>query len=533
MRVVSYIRMSTAAQDASPDQQRAAIAAHAVKQGYAVAHEYADLGVSGDKTAKRPGFRRMIADGGAGKFDRIIVYDRSRFGRFDSVEYGRWVQPLREAGVELESVADGVENWDDLGGRITGLVAQEGKHALLLDISRATVRGQTAKAIENRGYAGPTPYGYRRALELRGKSRLSTLSLDPETSPIVREIFQVYARADGSLSNVAAMLNDRGVMPIRGGQRWRRNAVQRILENEVYQGDAVWGRRQKGRYHCRAGSEVVRRRRGDRITFVDPIRHRDVVPAIVPRDLFAKVQRLLRERAKATRSPASIKPLSGLVFCSCGAPMHGDGDRLRCSRSQPTVGQGRCSASRVQAAPLTAAAVEGLIARLTTPTNKARLLAALERRAAARANTGRPDRNELRARLKALEVELQTGIERIPSVPAGLVADYTAMLGRKAAERDRVAADLEAATATVPATPKVAARAVVNRLEALVVTAAGSLPAAANEALRALGLRVVVDRAASPAIGVFSITPGDLTQPGRCSVQVPRRPLLEWRQRIA
>lgn len=533
MRVVSYIRMSTAAQDASPEQQRSAIAAHALKQGYAVAKEYADLGVSGDKTEKRPAFRRMIADGAGKKFDRIIVYDRSRFGRFDSVEYGRWVQPLREAAVELESVADGVENWDDLGGRITGLVAQEGKHALLLDISRATVRGQTAKAVEGRGYPGPTPYGYHRTLELRGKSRHSTLSLDPETAPIVREVFEVYARADGSLSNVAAMLNDRGVMPIRGGKEWRRNAVQRILENEAYQGDAVWGRRQKGRYHSRIGSDIVRRKRGDRIAFVDPIRHRDVVPAIVSRDLFAKVQRLLRERAKATRSPASIKPLSGLVFCSCGAVMHGDGDRLRCSKSQPTVGQGRCSAARVPAAPFVAAAIDGLVARLTTPANKARLREAIERRATARAAVGSPDRRELRARLKALEVEIQTGLERIPSLPAALVADYSAMLGRKAAERDRVAADLEQVAATVPATPRMTARAAVDRLEALVRRAASSSPSSANEALRALGLRVVVDRAGSPTMAVFSVTPGDLTQPGPCSVQVPRRPLLEWRQRIA
>lgn len=533
MRVVAYVRMSTAAQDASPAQQRAAIAAHAAKSGYAIAHEYADLGVSGDKTDKRVDFQKMIADGAARKFDRIVVFDRSRFGRFDSVEYGRWVQPLREAGVELESVADGVENWDDLGGRITGLVAQEGKHALLLDISRATVRGQTAKAIEGRGYPGPTPYGYRRDLELRGKSRFSTLSLDPETAPIVREVFEAYAKPDGSLSNVAAMLNKRGIMPVRGGQEWRRNAVLRILENETYQGDAVWGRRQKGRYHARQGTEIVARRRGSPMAFVEPIRHRDAVPAIISRELFAKVQRLLAERAKSTRSPSTIRPLSGLVFCSCGAPMHADGDRLRCSRSHPSITRGRCSSSRVSSAPFAAAAIDGLIDRLTTPAGKARLRAEIEKRAAARLPAGQHDRQALRARLKSLEVEVQTGIERIPSLPAGLVADYTAMLARKTAERDRVAADLEEASATAPASPKLIAAAVVDRLDALVRKAASSSPTVANAALRAIGLRVVVDRSTSPTLAVFTATPGDLSLPGSCSVQVPRRPLISWQARVA
>ena len=157
MRVVSYIRMSSGKQELSPGQQRAAIADHAKRAGYTIAREYADLGISGDRTEKRVQFQQMIADGAARKFDRIVVYDRSRFGRFDSIEFGRWVAPLRDAAVELETLDGGVEDWSDFGSRVLGLVAQEAKHGFLVDLSRQVVRGQTPKAIENRGYSSPTP----------------------------------------------------------------------------------------------------------------------------------------------------------------------------------------------------------------------------------------------------------------------------------------------------------------------------------------------------------------------------------------
>lgn len=278
MRVVSYIRMSTARQEASPEQQRAAIAAHAKKAQYKIGKEYADLGASGDNAAKRPQFRQMIADGAAGKFDRIVVYDRSRFGRFDAIEFGRWVSPLRDAGVELETLAEGVESWEDFGGRIIGLVAQEAKHSFLIDLSRAVTRGMVAKAESAEGYSNPTPFGYDRSTTVVGNRRRSVLTINEQQAAIVREIFETYNAPSGSLAAVAEMLNTRGVPPIRGG-RWRRNTIGRILQNEAYIGVSAWGRRQKGRYHSRGPDGVMRRKRGAKTEFVDPIRHEGAVPA--------------------------------------------------------------------------------------------------------------------------------------------------------------------------------------------------------------------------------------------------------------
>jgi len=103
----SYIRMSSDKQDASPQQQRDEVAKLAARGGYHLVTEYADEAISGDRTDKRHGFQRMIADAGKGRFKVILCWDQDRFGRFDSVEAGFYIHPLRQAGVKLVTVAQG------------------------------------------------------------------------------------------------------------------------------------------------------------------------------------------------------------------------------------------------------------------------------------------------------------------------------------------------------------------------------------------------------------------------------------------
>lgn len=545
MRVVSYIRMSTAAQDTSPDQQREAIAAHAAKHGYAIQREYSDLGKSGDRADKRPAFRQMIADGSARRFDRIVVFDGSRFGRFDAIEFGRWAAPLRDAGVELETLDQGVEDWNDFGGRVAGLVNAEARHKFLTDLSRATVRGQTAKAQEGDGYSGPTPYGYVRHTELRGKQlrrRYSTLTVDKATAPIVREIFAAYVSPSGSLTSIAAALNDRGVPACRGGECWRPNTIRRILTNEAYVGDAVWGRRQQGRYHANSRDGIVKRRRGSGTTFIEPIRHRGAIPAIVDRDTFAKAQRLLEERHNRTRSIGETRPLSGLVYCAnCGRPMHSDGSStVRCQSSVGSLARSRrCSAVRVPTAPLVASVVRRLRDQFAAPKAQARLRATIERRVAARVRAaagGDDARSALVARHKALAAEVAAGLERVLTVPRSLVDELTVTIDRKAAERDRIAAELATMPDVRPIVPKQIAKQAAGRIVALVEAAiAPTEPAAVNAALRGLGLRITVPPARLPlevefAVGTKPDAPGDY-----CTTvpQWETVPVIRWRERIA
>ena len=47
----------------------------------------------------------MIRDSGSGEFQAVLCWDQDRLGRFDSMEAGHWIHPLRENGVHLVTVA--------------------------------------------------------------------------------------------------------------------------------------------------------------------------------------------------------------------------------------------------------------------------------------------------------------------------------------------------------------------------------------------------------------------------------------------
>lgn len=505
MRSVLYLRMSTDRQEASIAQQRDALVAFAVKQGHEIVGEYVDEGISGDETHKRRGFQAMIREAAGGGFDRIICWDQSRFGRFDSIEAGSWITPLRDAGVSLETIDGGVVDWNDFAGRITYAVAQEGKHAYLRDLARTSLRGMTAKAREAKGYfGGRAPFGYRRETEIVGHKRLSRLMPDEITSPIVRRMFEAYTEPGGSLYSVVEMLNGEGIRSPYGRAKWNRNSVRRTLMSPVYAGDYVWGRTLCGKYHGRIGDEIVARRPGQRRTKNEPIVHRDAVPALVSRELFDAAQELLSKRRRATHKKGTVRPLSGLLTCGhCGSPMHVDGVHYRCSRGVD-YGRGmRCKGSAVRADDAIEAVAAGLQKNLLAPARLRAVKARLERLVDAErtASTG-VDTAALENRIGALERQLAEGVARIPLLPKSLVPELAKNLDALRAQRDALTRQRDAIGRAgegdrLPVEERVTAA--LAAAYALRDALRDSPPAVVNERLRALGVRVSV---AAPAVTV-------------------------------
>src|SRR5262245_4906533 len=160
-KAVCYYRMSDDRQENSIERQRSQVEPYAAVSGYRVVSTYTDLGISGDEIAKRPQFRRMLDDARAGKFDVILVDQKSRFGRFDAITYGYVVHPLREAGIKLVSVADGVVDWNSFAGRLVDAIGQETNQKYVVDMSRAVLSGMANRVRAGEWPGGPVPYAYR------------------------------------------------------------------------------------------------------------------------------------------------------------------------------------------------------------------------------------------------------------------------------------------------------------------------------------------------------------------------------------
>src|SRR5438045_2479882 len=101
--------MSTDEQDYSPLNQSEAIAAYALAHNLTVIRTYADEGRSGLHLDSRPGLQALLTDVQSGRADysAILVYDVSRWGRFQDVDEGAYYEHVcKRAGVRVVYCAE-------------------------------------------------------------------------------------------------------------------------------------------------------------------------------------------------------------------------------------------------------------------------------------------------------------------------------------------------------------------------------------------------------------------------------------------
>lgn len=310
MRAVLYLRMSRDAQDKSIGEQRHSLGEFAKARGYSIVREYIDEGISGDNTEKRIAFQKMIADCPLKQFECVLCWDQDRFGRFDPLEAGYWIKPMRDAGVWLETIAQGRIDWNDFAGRISWTVSQEGKHAFLRDIARNCLRGSIA-SVKRGKPVGKSPFGYERDSE--GRYILG----DPAEVDAVRRVFALRLDRIG-YRNIAKRMNDEGHRS-PSGLPWSCHAVKSILERELYTGTLVYGRKSRGKYQVMIDGkqEAPSGKKGK------PLKIPNTHPAIIDHDLWHRASEIKKDAPKSYgKGDSGGAPLSGLLICGrCGANM--------------------------------------------------------------------------------------------------------------------------------------------------------------------------------------------------------------------
>ena len=477
---VGYLRRSTSRQEKSLDDQRSEIERYAAANGYQIVRWYQDDGISGDATECRHGFLAFHKAACNGRdFDVVIVWDQDRFGRFDSMEAGYWIHPLRKAGVRLVSVNEGIVNWDDFTGRVMYSLKQEGKHQFLRDLSRNVARGQISNAQKGHLCGQAAPYGYDRMLIdesgahrqrvrngekfAKADSWRTTLVSSDDVMKVntLRWLFQSYAETDSGLRNLAEQLNARGVPGPTGGP-WYAASIRAIFANRNYTGTFTWARRRQGKYHNVASGQIRERDRSEaaqsptgKTLVVDNPREawivvEDAHEAIIDKTLFEKVQTKLHDRRREksgqsyrthTRKNGDGYLLSGLVICAqCGCKMHGgtigDGHQYSCStyaRAGKRNPSG-CGRNAAQQDMLVDVLVRKLQETVLSSESLDRLRSAVRRQLEKRSVSGPTDALGLRKQIGELDREIDRAAEnflRAPSEVLDLVGKKLTALKRQ------------------------------------------------------------------------------------------------------
>jgi len=429
IRVVAYYRMSDDKQEDSIPAQRTEVQAYAAKHGYQIIREYLDEGISGDATEKRLQFQKMLADASAlGDFEVILCWDQDRFGRFDPLEAGYWIKPLRDAGIRLETIAQGRIDWEDFGGRIIYAVQQEAKHSYLRDLSRNVVRGMLAKAKEGLWLGGPSPYGY----DVQEQRLVSGEMAKVET---LQWMFDAYSRQGLSLHEIARQLNERGI-PGPGGKLWYPNTVSRILRSPLYTGNGVWNRLHEGKYHGVANGEITPKKKrqatleiNGRAHWIDRAQNHE--PLIDLATWEAVQKRLAANETPHTphRNGGNFL-FTGLVFCGhCGSVMYNatyrrdwcEFTQLLCGRFHSLKGASGCDNYRIREDELANAVIRRIQQDFLNPANLAKLEKEIRRQLGTQAKGDPARAKRLQKELVEVEADIDRGSKRLMKLPDELV----------------------------------------------------------------------------------------------------------------
>ncbi len=211
---------------------------------------YSDNGETGSNF-ERQGFQDMMYDVYNGKVNCIIVKDLSRFGR-EYIEMGDYLEKIFPLiGVRFIAINDHYDNnvtAFDISVPIKNII----NTLYAKDLSKKSAAALRIKQQNGEFIGSYASYGYMKSTEDKHK-----IVVDEETAPVVKMIFEWKAQGLGYAS-IGRKLYDMGIMPpcryrydkgILKDKRysdivfWRRGTLKTILENEVYIGNMVQGRR--------------------------------------------------------------------------------------------------------------------------------------------------------------------------------------------------------------------------------------------------------------------------------------------------
>lgn len=246
-----YIRLSQEDKDKkyesesqSVTNQRQILLNYVNSNGFNYIDEYVDDGYSGTNF-DRPSFKRMIQDIESKKINLVIVKDLSRLGR-DHVNTGYYMERyFPEHKVRFISLMEGYDSARNQASNdsSTFIVACNDYYSKQ---NSNKIRDVLYSKKSNGKFIGSLPaYGYMRDPEDKGH-----LIPNPETAPIVKDIFKWYSSGVG-LSDIVTRLNEMEV-PTPSKYKntklssqclnqdvWTISSVRKILKRRMYTGDMV------------------------------------------------------------------------------------------------------------------------------------------------------------------------------------------------------------------------------------------------------------------------------------------------------
>ena len=264
---------------------------------------YADEGITGTSTMKRPEFQRMMADCEAGKIDIILTKSISRFAR-NTVDSLTTIRKLKENGVECYFEKENIWTFDGKGElliTIMSSIAQEESRS----ISENCTWGQRKRFAD-----GKVTVPFHRFLGYdRGPN--GELIVNQQEAETVRRIYRLFLQGL-TYNGIAKQLTNDGIKTPGGKDHWSISTVKSILGNEKYKGDALL---QKS-YTVDYLTKKTKVNEGEIPQYYVEGDHE----AIIAPETFDLVQREMKKRGNGIMYHSGVHVFSSKIRCGqCGS----------------------------------------------------------------------------------------------------------------------------------------------------------------------------------------------------------------------
>lgn len=278
---------------------------------------YCDDGCSGTNF-DREAFRQMYSDIQNGKINLVIVKDLSRFGR-NYVETGMYVREFTDNNIRFIAADDNYDslvNGDDLLFPIKNVVNE----MYARDVSKKTKAAKKAKARDGQFISSKAPFGYK--IDPADRHHLI---VDEPAAQVVKRIFRLAAEGVGYNKMAKMFRAEKVLTPIayfnlnnpdyfktdywRKEFDWHVTSIRAILDNEVYLGQLVYGKR---RNKSIKSKEKVKNPKEEWIIA------ENCHEPIITQELWDTVHRILSSKHRPAKN-GEVQMFAGLLYCAdCG-----------------------------------------------------------------------------------------------------------------------------------------------------------------------------------------------------------------------
>ena len=289
-----YMRVSTedqAREGFSLPEQKIRLEDYCKAKGYEIGDYYTDEGISAKKGNLRPEFERLKEDIKNKKINTMLALKQDRITR-SIYDWENIVTFLEENDAYLDLVNDDINTTTSNGRMISRIMMSVSQN----EIERTSERTKIglAGAIKQGHIPHQAPLGY--------KHENKKLVIDESTKDVIIKIFDLYHNGM-SYQKIANLFKKEKVL---NKTNWRDSTIFNIIENEIYKGDFIHGKRTK-----------------------HPTYYENVVEPIISKDIWEECQFQKKNNSRAYSRTLTYIFLQKLLCPKCNKILGGKASKKK------------------------------------------------------------------------------------------------------------------------------------------------------------------------------------------------------------